>query len=205
MLLSLVDSLRCPREHESSSLVLSAETWFGQRIERGVLGCPVCDARFPIAAGIVDFSNGADSSEPPRESGNASAALRLAAQLGLSEPGGIILLAGGYGTLVDPLLEIVEFTPILLGSVSDSAVTFRLLNRLPLADDVLRAAAVDQARTTPSLLAELSRTIRPGGRLVAPVATSLPEGLRSLASDEREWVAESQATMPVIPLRRGTS
>jgi uncharacterized protein YbaR (Trm112 family) len=204
VLLPLVDSLRCPREHDPSSLVLSAEEWSGTRVRSGVLGCPVCHARFPIAEGIVDFSNGIASlaAEPLR--GSEPDGLRLAAQLGLTEPGGIILLTGTYAAYVDQLLDLAEFTPILTDAVAGSAVTLRVLDRLPLTDGALRAAAIDAARATHPFLVEVSRAVRSGGRVVAPAGAPVPATIRVLARDDREWLGEVESTAPMISLRRGS-
>ena len=95
MLLSLVDSLRCPAGHEGTSLVLSVESWSGKRVSEGLLGCPLCHARYPIRQGAVDFTGG--SSDVRHMVSDASVdVMRLAAQLQLNEPGGIVLLTGRY-------------------------------------------------------------------------------------------------------------
>lgn len=75
--------------------------------------------------------------------------------------------------------------------------------RWPLASGVVAAVAVDDAHATPVRLAEAVRVLRAGGRLVAPATAPLPDGVRELARDETEWVAE--ATGPaggLVSLRR---
>src|SRR4029434_6055806 len=103
MLLSLVDSLRCPGPHEASSLVLSVEQWTEQRIAEGVLGCPMCHARYPIHRGVADFSKGVGVVRPPDEQPRADA-MRLAAQLALADGGGVVLLTGRYAAAHEALL-----------------------------------------------------------------------------------------------------
>ena len=45
----MVDTLRCLSVHEESWLVAAADETEGRHIMRGLLGCPVCHARYPIA------------------------------------------------------------------------------------------------------------------------------------------------------------
>ena len=53
MFVELVDLLRCPRPHEDTWLVAAAEAMSGRHIVRGTLGCPVCEAEYPIRDGVV--------------------------------------------------------------------------------------------------------------------------------------------------------
>ena len=206
MLLSLVDSLRCPAGHEESSLVLSAEAWTGSQISSGVLGCPRCHARYPIRDGVLDFSGGADVAEPlPTTTGHATEAIRLAAQLGLIDSGGLILLSGRYTTSMERLIDIVDVTCLSVNADAAGCVRFKLRERLPLADWCLRGAAIDRPRNTLRFLAEVTRCVRDGGRLVAPADSPVPNGVRVVARDEREWVAEIAVSRQAIALRRGHS
>lgn len=205
MLLTLVDSLRCPAGHDESSLVLSVETWSGPRVSEGQLGCPVCHARYPIHGGEADF---AGNPANVRRVGRPEApldAMRLAAQLSLSEPGGTILLTGRYGSCVDHLVEFADVTCLLVDaplSSSPAAVNIIVGDRLPLVDGALRAAAVDSPRDIPEFLTEVTRCVRYRGRIVAHTKASLPSGIRLLARDQHEWVAEVEALTPTVPLLR---
>src|SRR4029450_12453527 len=157
---SLPAPLRGPAPHAEASLLLSADPWGGPRVMRGVLGCPVCHVRYPIENGIVDFTSG--SPRASAAAGGGSQPTRLAAQLGLREGGGIVLLTGRYATSVDALLELVDVTCILVDEIaagSDAAVTFRMLERIPLVDNALRAAAVDDSRANAAFLADVARCV----------------------------------------------
>jgi uncharacterized protein YbaR (Trm112 family) len=207
VLLSLVDSLRCPADHDESSLVLSAEAWSGTRVMGGVLGCPVCHARYPIENGVVDFSGGQQPSPSLGRDENQIDAMRLAAQLGLSEPGGLVLLTGRYASAVTGLLDLVYVTCIVIDASTDdvnAGVTFRILERLPLVDSALRAAAVDQPRAGAVFLADVARCVRPRGRVVAPAGSARPHAVQILAHDAREWVGEVHSSEQLTPLRRVT-
>ena len=206
MFLTLVDSLRCPAAHEETALVLAAESWSGSRVASGLLGCPACHARYPITDGVVDFSGGAPAPHPPDES-LASEPVRLAAQLGLAEPGGVVFLTGRYASLADGLRELVEVTTIVAdvtGEIPATAVAFHLPGVLPLRDATLRAAAIDAPRNSPGFLAEVTRCVAGRGRVVAPAWSPMPAGVRLVARDALEWVVEVEAAHPVIPLRRAS-
>lgn len=220
MLLDIVDALRCPAEHEESWLVTSAEAWEGRHVVTGKLGCPVCRAEYPIRQGVVDFSSGvaaaggmtrdADgrAATAPSEE-DAVAALRLAAQLDLREPGGIVVLSGRYARLVESLATLVEARYVVLNAGEPDAAGVASLIRVgavvPLAARSLRAVAVDPAALTSVPIHGVVRTLRPGGRIAAPVALDVPAGVRELARDDVEWVGESAtpAAPPVQIVRRG--
>jgi hypothetical protein len=204
VLLSLVDALRCPAAHAESPLVLSVEEWAGPRVSRGLLGCPVCHARYHIASGVADFTDGAGARQSP--AADAPDVMRLAAQLSLAEPGGLVLLTGRYGEGHAALSGVADVTCLLVdaaGTMSPAAVNFDVAGRLPLVDDALRAAAVDEPRATPAFLSEVARCLGAGGRLVAPARAPIPPGVQLVAKDDREYVCEAVGHPLTVPLRRG--
>ena len=195
MLLTLVDSLRCPAHDEHSSLVLSVEEWAGPHIAEGVLGCPLCHARYRIHRGTVEF---APSPGPVRRSGPPVDPVRLAAQLALTEPAGIILLAGRYATVHEELAEIAKATFVLLDADATSApqaVTFFAADRLPFVDRALRGAALDDDSI--HLLSEVERSVRFGGRIVVPRAAAASSNAQLVAADDVEWVGELSSQPPI--------
>jgi len=201
MLLTLVDSLRCPAPHEASSLVLSVESWTGPRIVEGLLGCPRCHARYPIHRGTAHFTS-RPASVRREPAGDLPDAIRLAAQLGLTEPGGVILLAGRYSSAHDALASVIDVTCLLVDaaeSTSPSAVNILVADRLPLLDRVLRGAALEGEGTR--LIPELERCVRSGGRIVAPISTQRLSNARVVAEDAHEWVAEV-VSQPTIQLQK---
>jgi hypothetical protein len=204
MLLSLVDALRCPAHAEAAPLVMSVETWSGARVAEGVLGCPMCHARYPIHGGTVDFTQGQRSvRQSPSPSDRER--MRLAAQLGLSEPGGILLLTGRHAHAHDVLSSVTDVSCILVDgpeTTSATAVNFVLPDRLPLNDGVLRGAAVDEPRNIGPFLADAVRCLRRNGRIVAPTLSALPSGVRLIARDDREWVGELEDFTDPVRLRR---
>lgn len=216
MFIELVDALRCPRPHEPTWLVLSASEMRGRHVWRGLLGCPICREEYPIVDAVADFG---DLSRRASETGARSAAaapgaaaagapdpLRLAALLALTEPGGLVLLAGRYGDAAAALADLTSVTVLVADPggpvpMRDDVSALRLDGRvLPLGDATLRGAAVD--RDGRDALAARVTAVRPGGRVVAPAAVAPPAGVRELARDELEWVAEATGGGPTVPLRR---
>jgi hypothetical protein len=212
LFIELVDSLRCVRQHEPTWLVASAFRMEERDIVSGELGCPTCQARYPVQRGIADFRDGGESpvgtprsadQYPPEEE-----AMRVAALLDLAEPGGFVVLAGSWSASAHYMVALVERVHALglnpvQGVECGGGVSLALCSaQLPLRSGAARGIALDAAHATPLLVASAAEALRPAGRLVAPANTPLPAGLTELARDERHWVAEKQAhTGPVVQLR----
>jgi hypothetical protein len=62
--IELTEILRCPNDHLESYMVAAPMTMDGRRIVRGVVGCPECQAEFPIVDGVVYFGAGGASGAP---------------------------------------------------------------------------------------------------------------------------------------------
>ena len=213
MLLKLIDSLLCPVSHEETWLVASVDEWRGPHVVRGVLGCPICRAEYPIEKGVIDFARAgsATAGTTPEGEGRTDHAdvLRLAAQLDLREPGGIVLLAGRYAALARWLESITAAQYVVVASPGEAIPTGAetgvvVAARLPLAARTVRAAAIDAAASREPLSADVARVLRGEGRLVAPADAPRPPAIRELARDEREWVgvASGEAAAAPVPLRR---
>ncbi|MDQ2768820.1 MAG: hypothetical protein M3Y30_16900, partial [Gemmatimonadota bacterium] len=152
-----MDSLRCVRPHEDSWLVASADELVARHIVRGELGCPVCEARYPVRDGVADFA----PPSPVRDAGDDSSmrvelsstpselALRAAALLGLTDGGGIVVLAGEWSAAAYEILEMVEGVQLLAldyapGLESGGALSLaRIADVLPLAAGSVRGIALD--------------------------------------------------------------
>lgn len=214
MFIELVDSLRCVRPHEPIWLVASAFRMEERDIMSGELGCPTCGARYPVERGIADFRDGgaAPESGPAHTDMERGApsdqAMRAAALLDLTEPGGFIVLAGAWSAAAHNMVALVErvhavgLNPVA-GVRSGGGVSLALASaQIPLRADVARGIALDAAHATPTLLSSAAEALRPGRRLIAPADAPLPTGFTELARDEHHWVAEKQAAAgPVVQLR----
>lgn len=169
-----------------------------------MLGCPVCRAEYGIADGVADFTRGvAPPIVSPAALPDESAMLRLAAQLGLAEPGGVVVLTAAYAPLAGLLAEsFPALYAVLNAAPGHHAVTgLSVATALPFAPGSVRALALDAAHA--GLLGGAAHVLRPGGRLVAPADATPSDDLQVIARDERELVAVSTGSAtPVIPLRR---
>jgi uncharacterized protein YbaR (Trm112 family) len=211
MFIELVDILRCPNAHEESWLVLSASRMQERHVIEGELGCHVCQAHYQIRNGIALFRTTADRhTKRTPEPAPDNAAMRLAAFLGLSEPGGVVLLMGRQAAAAPTLEMLVGDTQLvalnaarpLPGSALVGAVSAILAGTpLPLASGSCRGVAIDDLHATSEVLAEAVRVLKAGGRLVLPTGTELPEGITELARDDADIVGErSDGPAALVPL-----
>ena len=213
MFIELVESLRCPRPHEFTWLVASTLEMAGRDIRRGLLGCPSCSARYPIRDGVVDFRT-RDGTTPIPDSapleeprGDQELAMRVAALLDLTSPGGFVVLAGEWGHAASPLRALTDGVEMLV--LNPTAALFsgngislaRTDGSVPIRPGAARGIALDERHA--ARVDDAARALRQFGRLVAPVAASLPADLEELARDSRDWVAtKPHQTADSIPLRR---
>ena len=214
MFIELVESLRCPRPHEFTWLVASTLEMAGRDIRRGLLGCPSCSARYPIREGVVDFQT-RDGTTPIPDSmplgdagGDPELAMRIAALLDLTSPGGFVVLAGTWGHAAPALRGVVEGVEVLVlnatvALASGNGISLaRSDGSIPIRPGAARGIALDERHAVQ--VNGAARALRQFGRLVAPVAATLPPDLEELARDGRDWVATKRVeTSEGVPLRRG--
>lgn len=208
MFIELVGVLRCPNDHSDTWLVLAAEEMEGRDIISGTLGCPICRAEFAIVDGVARFGD-APRAGPSAEAPDETEALRLAALLDLTDSRGYAILIGNTGrhapllrAMTDVQLLLVDPPPTVGMGFGVSGLTTAGSAALPLAAGSARAIALDD-EATPERLAGVLAVLAPGGRLLAPAALALPDGVVELARDDRHWLAEGAAAAPgIISLSR---
>lgn len=207
----LLDALRCPGTHEESWLVAVVLHASGSTLLMADLACPVCGAKFRIRDGIAHFADLASSTPRtpalPPEPFTSDAVLRLAALMGVTESPLPVALVGRYAAASEELASLVSAPQLLVNSgpmvPAPGASRIVVADRLPLGVETLAAIAVDDAHASPALLESAARALRLGGRLVAPADVPIPAGMRELARDDVEWVAETTTRASgLIELRR---
>src|SRR6185503_13685363 len=181
MFMPLVDVLRCPRVHEDTWLVASIDRAEDRDIIEGTLGCPICQAEYPIRDGIVRFSDRAAPAiaGPLREDD----AMRVAAALDLTDPRMTAVLHGAWGAL-GPIMRGLTPAQLLLvnppkGITSGDGISIVYANIAPVALGSMHAAAVDTSAAE-RMLASLVAALRPGGRMVGPLSFAVPPALTEL-------------------------
>ena len=90
MFIELTDHLRCPADHAESYLVLLPDETRERSVRSGRLGCPVCGRTYVLSDGVLDLGGG-EAAVPDTTLLTAEA---LTAFLGLSGPGGYMVLVG---------------------------------------------------------------------------------------------------------------
>ena len=203
MFIELVDLLRCPRDHEDSWLVAAIHERAGRDIVKGVLGCPVCMAEYPIENGVGIFGEGIPTSavhaRGTYDESDDDAAMRCAALLDLFDPGGAVILGGVWGRVARALLDISRTAILLVApppgilAPGDTISSIQVGERLPVAAGSMRGIALDERTSAPSLVASAARALKAGGRMVVPVAAALPPGVVERARDDLYQVGEAEA------------
>lgn len=173
----------------------AADRMVGRHIVEGQVGCPVCEAVYPIRDGDVLI---AARPAPGPSAGEATDVLRTAAMLDLADPGGVVLLVGPWSAYADALATVVDAHMLVVDPTTPQtqASTVYAGGIVPLAASAVRAAATD----APELVV---RAVKPGGRIVAPATAPVPAGVKELARDDRYWVGETVAAP--TPLTLGAS
>ena len=107
MFIELTDHLRCPAEHAESYLVLIPHLMEGRQVLRGTLGCPVCQAEYPIREGVAELGEPPHPVHAGTDGPGSMTADGLVALLGLEGPGGFVALAGPAGRLAGELSRVL--------------------------------------------------------------------------------------------------
>jgi hypothetical protein len=223
MFIELVGSLRCVHAHQLSWLVASAYRMEDRDIVSGELGCHICGARYPVENGVADFRELGSAAaafperapgtppnaDPPYGAGPTDLALRAAALLEITSPGGVVVLGGQWSAAAEHLAtgEMTERVHVLaLDPVTDlrsgHGLSLALTGRLPpLRPATVRGMALDDSHSDPDYLASAAESLLPGARLLAPLSAPLPPGLAELTRDDRFWLA-SKGTEVRVELRR---
>ena len=196
MFIELTDHLCCPAAHDESFLVLLPDEVVNRQVRSGTLGCPICNATYPITDGVVRFSAPAPqrpSASPQRPSAPAPV-LGLAAFLGLSGPGGYVGLVGDVAALARELAGAVPGVHFLgvnapAGTVGSDRVSLAESPRIPVKARQLRGVVLGSGYgEDPEWIAEGVRVVLPGLRVVGAGTPPERPDLQVLAAAEGWWV-----------------
>jgi len=207
--IELLDLLRCTNAHEDTWLVASFKSVSNRFVLEGTLGCPTCAAEYPIRRGVADFRAGASLPQHRAQLVGASLdrdefATRAGAFLNLTEPGATVVLGGSWAAAGQELSLMTEVRVLALnpeGRTEESETIGQVLigSEIPVAPGSVLGVALDSSFEVESVTSAV-KAVRPGGRIVGPVAIPPPSQLAVLARDENYWVA--QKAPEVIKLSR---
>jgi uncharacterized protein YbaR (Trm112 family) len=192
--IELTEILRCPRDHPESYLVAAPIAMDGRRIVRGVIGCPVCQAEFPIVEGVAYFAE-----RPPLAGGHGASpgydAAGLAAFLNLSGPGGYAVLVGAaarLGSAMTGAVPGVQFVAVNPppGVHGAPALSVLVAGTLPIKSSAVRAVALGADHADAVWMRDGARILLPGLRLAVEDERASPEGISELARGGGLFVGE---------------
>jgi len=194
MFIELTDHLRCPQDHEESFLVLVPDEMRGRQVLRGRLGCPVCQAEFPIVDGIAEFGGERGARPPQPVPGGGPDPAAILAFLGIEGPGGYVALLGDAARFAGPLMDLlpgVHF--VAVNPPGDSAPSERLsilrAARLPLKRRALRGVVVGRPEAEdPAWCREAFEALLPGLRAAGTGAVPDAVGFELLGQAGGWWV-----------------
>lgn len=237
----LTDILTCPRCGPEFGLVLLADRVEDRRVLEGRLGCPNCREQYPITGGAVNARLSsersasaasapasdapvADASAASGESsaasdespgaGDAEAAVRLAALLGLADARGTVLVAGPGAALADSVSALVpEVEVVAITATPDASGERAGVSRiaagaaLPFRSRTLRGVALTGGADE-AALGEALRLLQAGARLVVQgAAAGTAERIAGLGAQvmlDQEGTVVARAVGEPVQLRLNT-
>ncbi len=198
MLIELAEYLKCGNDHPEAPLVIATGAMKERAIVFGTIGCPVCKAEYTIVNRIARFGSPAESPPPPPPPSLEPSADVEAVQalLGLTSPGGYVVLLGSAGMLAAGLtgvMENVHFVgvnpPEQLEPMSYMSL-LRGAKYVPLRSAMARGVVVGAEHAAAPWLDEASRVLLKGQRLVVLREGIEPSGLTKMMSAAGLWAGE---------------
>lgn len=205
MLLELTEILRCPGAHEASYVVCVTEAVEGSRVVRGVVGCPVCQAEYPVRDGRVDFRGKTPRRHDAKPLGQGTGdsgpltAEAAATFLGLRGPGGYVLLAGAAARLAQELSEQVPGVHVVCvnapeGAAPSAAASYLFADdTVPVKSSWMRGVVLGADCAERAWLAEGARLLLDGLRLVVEREDIEVPGVVELARGAGVTVCEKRS------------
>jgi len=192
MFIELTDHLRCPADHDEAFLVLLPDRIEGRSVRSGTLGCPICDRRFTLREGVLDLG---DAPAAP-ESGGAEplTAEALVPLVGLSGPGGYLTLVGPPAAAWREVAALVPGVALVAVNppaqvLDEEGLSVLRGGRLPLKRNSMRGVVLGRPYGgNPAWVAEASRVILPGLRVVGEGVDPPPDAIELMASAGDVWV-----------------
>ncbi|HEX7117627.1 MAG TPA: hypothetical protein VF212_02485 [Longimicrobiales bacterium] len=171
---ALTDVVICPRCGPGWGMILLADRVSERRVLAGRFGCPNCRQSFGVDGGFADLRPAPVpvGGEPLGRSADRTAAMRLAALMGLGEGAARALVAGPAARLAAELagllegLEVIAVDDALGGWAEEPGVSrFAAADRLPFRNRSMGGVALSGSASA-AWLEEGARVLGDAGRLV---------------------------------------
>lgn len=168
MFIELADHLRCPAPHDEGYLVLLPDRLHQRSVRAGTLGCPECGRILQLHEGVLDLGDG----PAPAPDGIALDGEALTVLLGITGPGGFVVLVGAAGARWAEVMQALPGVAVVVvnppGDVADAAgVSVIRGGMLPLKQASMRGVVLGgPAGADPQWVAEAARVVLPGLRVV---------------------------------------
>jgi uncharacterized protein YbaR (Trm112 family) len=197
--IELAELLRCPAHVEETYCVLSSQEAAGRSVTRGIIGCPVCKAEYPIDNGTVKFGVdpllGSDSRSDDLTLEEMPDPEIVQALLSLHGAGGYVVLVGSATRLSDRLAELapgiqhigVNPPPDVVESSTMSLL--QATAEIPLRSSVARGAVIGREYAVEPWLTEAVRVLADQMRLLVADEGVVTAGVKRLAAERGLWVA----------------
>ena len=190
MFIELTDVLCCPADHPEQYLVLLSEEVADRAVVCGELGCPACGETFPIEEGIALLGGPPDiaSTMPAVDAG------AVHAFLGLTGPGGYVVLVGGVALLGAELAGLLDGVHLVAlnppaGVAGSPDLSVIGAGRIPLKAGSVRGVVLGAGYGSDAAwLEEAHRVVLPGLRIVGEGPEPAREGWQALGSADGVWV-----------------
>ncbi len=193
MFIELSEFLRCPEPHQETFCVVAPEEMAGRMILRGLVGCPICKREYPIERGIVRFGGAAAEAVEGAGAADPDAVWAL---LGLTGPGGFVVLVGSAVRLAEPLAVLLGGVHLVgVNAPADVAPTAGLSllahpSRIPLRHEMARGVVLGTGAAVEPWIGEGVRVLLPGLRLVATAESLSAPNLDQVAVGRGLWVGQ---------------
>ena len=197
MFIEISEFLRCPQPHEDSFCVVVPHEMVGRMILRGLVGCPACKQEYPIADGVVHFGQAAAAAEAAAAAAAADPDA-IWALLGLTSPGGLVVLVGSAARLAGELarrmggVHFIGMNPSAGIEMSPALTRLRHPDHIPLRHAVARGVVLGAEASAEPWISEGARVLLNGQRLVAVAETISAPGLEGLAAGHGLWVGQKR-------------
>ena len=198
VLIELAEYLRCPLDSDESYCVLAAEEVVGRSVVRGTIGCPATRLEYRIEHGIPDFIRDEGVPRPTTTDTHRGDAHTVHALLGLTTPGGYVVLLGSAALMAPDLGELiggVHFVGLNVPKGVDPSPILSVLRGpypLPLRSSMARGVVVGSEYSVEPWLSEGGRLLLKGLRIVVLKQGASVSQTDRLASGDGLWVGQKR-------------